>query len=88
MKIFYDSEVDALYIEFHPVSPGTVEARPFSDEIVANYGPGDKLVGLEILDASLVLGQQERRLVFEIAPVQVVPAYSGALSDQSLIVEA
>jgi uncharacterized protein YuzE len=74
MKIFYDAEVDALYIEFHPVAPGTVEARPFNDEVIANYGPGDKLVGLEILDASYVLGHPERRLVLEIVPTQAVLA--------------
>ncbi len=73
MKIFYDAEVDALYIEFHPVAPGTVEARPFSDGVIANYGPGNKLVGLEILDAGQVLGYPENRLILEIAPAQVVP---------------
>ena len=73
MRIFYDAEVDALYIEFHSVAPGTVEARPLSDEVIANYGPGDKLVGLEILDASQVLGHPESRLILEIAPAQVMP---------------
>lgn len=74
MKIFYDAEVDALYIEFHPLAPGTAEARPLSDDVIANYGPGDKLVGLEILDASLILGHPAHRLVLEIAPAQSVLA--------------
>ena len=68
MKIHYDAEVDALYIEFHPLADGTAEARPLSDELVANYGPDGKLAGLEILDASQVMGQEEGRLVLEIAP--------------------
>ena len=68
MRIHYDAEVDAVYIEFHPLADGTAEARPLSDELVANYGPDGKLAGLEILDASQVLGQAEGRLVFEIAP--------------------
>ncbi len=68
MKIYYDAEVDALYIEFHSLADGTAEARPLNDELIANYGPDGKLAGLEILDAGQVLGQQEGRLVFEIAP--------------------
>ena len=74
MKIHYDAEVDALYIEFHPLVDGTAEARPLSDELIANYGPDGTLAGLEILDASQVLGQREGRLVFEIAPVLVATA--------------
>jgi uncharacterized protein YuzE len=65
MKISYDAEVDALYIEFHTLADGTAEARPLSDELIANYGPDGRL---EILDASQVLGQTEGRLVLEIAP--------------------
>ncbi len=68
MKIYYDAEVDALYIEFHSLADGTAEARPLNDELIANYGPDGKLAGLEIPDAGQVLGQQEGRLVFEIAP--------------------
>jgi len=68
MKIYYDAKVDALYLEFHPLVDGTAEARPLSDELIANYGPDGKLAGLEILDASQVLGQIGGRIVFEIAP--------------------
>ncbi|MFN8459002.1 MAG: DUF2283 domain-containing protein [Anaerolineae bacterium] len=76
MKIYYDAEVDALYIEFHPLADGTAEARPLNDEVIANYGPDGKLAGLEILDASQVLDQKEGRLVFEITPalVSMTPA--------------
>lgn len=56
MKIEYDPEVDALYIEFRPVAPGTADNRPLSEDVTADYGPDGKLVGLEILDASAVLG--------------------------------
>jgi uncharacterized protein YuzE len=68
MKIYYDTEVDALYIEFHQLTDGTAEARSLGDELIANYGPDGRLAGLEILDASQVLGQEAGRLVFEIAP--------------------
>ncbi len=49
MKISYDAEADALYLEFRPVADGTAEARQLSDELIANYGPDGKLAGLEIL---------------------------------------
>lgn len=69
MKIHYDAEVDALYIEFHSLAPGTAENRPLSDEVTANYGPDGRLAGLEILDASVVLGEDLKKLVFEVSPV-------------------
>lgn len=69
MKIHYDAEVDALYIEFHSLTPGTAENRPLSDEVTANYGPDGRLAGLEILDASAVLGEDLKKLVFEVSPV-------------------
>jgi uncharacterized protein YuzE len=74
MKIHYDTEVDALYIEFHPLPDGTAEARSLTEDVIANYGPDGKLAGLEILDASEVLGQAEGRLVFEIVPGSPVSA--------------
>ncbi len=69
MKIRYDAEVDALYIEFCPLSPGTAENRQLSEEVTANYAPDGKLAGLEILDASVVLGENLKKLVFEVSPV-------------------
>jgi uncharacterized protein YuzE len=66
MKIEYDPEVDALYIQFRAVAPGTAEARPISDDVIADYGPDGKLVGLEILDASVVLGDESSRVVVEL----------------------
>lgn len=74
MKISYDAEVDALYIEFRVLAPGTADNRQLTDEVIANYGPDGKLAGLEILDASQVLGRsaQERALVFQVEPVPVL----------------
>ncbi len=69
MKIQYDAEVDALYIEFHPLEPGTAENRPLSEGITANFGPDGKLAGLEILDASATLGKDLKKLVVEVSPV-------------------
>jgi uncharacterized protein YuzE len=55
MKISYDSEIDALYIR---LIEGKQECRTvrLNEEIALNIGQGEKLVGIEILDASEVLG--------------------------------
>ena len=57
MKIRYDAEVDALYIELRPLLPGTAECRELTPDIMADYGSDGKIAGLEILDASQVLGE-------------------------------
>ena len=56
MKISYDPEIDALYIR---LIGGKHECRTvrLNEEIVLNIGPDEKLVGIEILDATEVLGQ-------------------------------
>ena len=71
MKIQYDSEVDALYIEFRHLESGTAENRELSEDVIANYGPDEKLAGLEILNASVVLGEE---LLGKII-VEVIPAH-------------
>lgn len=68
MKIHYDVQVDALYIEFRPLAPGTADSHSLSEDVIANYGRDGKLAGLEILDASFLLGEEMKRLVFEISP--------------------
>ncbi len=69
MRIRYDAEVDALYIELRPLEPGIAECRELTDDITADYGADGKLAGLEILDASEALGDDERKVVLELAPV-------------------
>jgi len=56
MKITYDPEVDAVYIR---LIEGECECRTLrlNDEIALNIGPGETLVGIEILDAKEVLGK-------------------------------
>jgi len=55
MKISYDSEVDALYIR---LVEGKHECRTLqlTDEITLNIGENELLVGIEVLDATQVLG--------------------------------
>ena len=58
MRISYDSEVDALYIR---LVEGDQQCRTLrlNEEIALNIGPGEVLVGIEILDAKQVLGKGE-----------------------------
>ena len=55
MKISYDPEADALYIK---LIEGRQECRTLrlNEEVALDFGPGEALVGIEILDASQVLG--------------------------------
>jgi len=68
MKMTYDPEVDALYLEFQQLEPGRASTRQLTDEIIADYAPDGRLVGLEILDARRILAQTQGRMVFEIEP--------------------
>ena len=56
MKFHYDPNVDAIYLEFRPLEPGTAECRETGPDVTADFGPDGKLAGLEILDASQVYG--------------------------------
>ena len=57
------------YIELRSLEPGTAECREFTPDINADYGPDGRLAGLEILDASVVLGNQAGKVVLELAPM-------------------
>ena len=56
MKITYDPEVDAMYIY---LVEGKHECRTvqLNDDINLDFGAAEMLVGIEILDASRVLGK-------------------------------
>lgn len=69
MRISYDPEVDALYIR---LVEGQHECRTIrlNEEVALNMGPGELLVGIEILDATQVVGQgQSPSVVLENLPV-------------------
>ena len=55
MKITYDPDSDVVYIR---LIDGEHECRTvrLNEEIALNVGEGEKLVGIEILDAKEVLG--------------------------------
>lgn len=65
MKISYDSETDALYIR---LIEGKHQCRTIrlSEEVALNIGSDERLVGIEILDASEALGHVDvPRVVLE-----------------------
>lgn len=66
MKISYDPKADALYIQLRPVTPGTAENRPVTDDVTFDYAPDGKLAGIEVLDASTLLGENLDRVTFEV----------------------
>jgi uncharacterized protein YuzE len=67
MKITYDAEVDALYIQLQEIKPGMVENRDLGKGVVADFGPDGLLAGIEIMDASRILGRE--KVLVELSPV-------------------
>lgn len=57
MKISYDKKIDAMYIYLTSKRRSIIETKELDDGWIADYA-GDELVGLEILDASKVLGSK------------------------------
>ena len=55
MRISYDDEIDALYIRLI-ADPQECRTVRLNDEIALNIGPGETLVGIEILDAKQLVG--------------------------------
>lgn len=51
MKIKYDPEVDAAYILFKEDITQVTTIR-ITEDIAIDFGPHEKIVGIEILDAS------------------------------------
>ena len=64
MRITYDAEVDALYIQFLET---TVTTKQLAEGIAADYDAAGRLAGLEILDASKRFGDPQvlRRVTLE-----------------------
>jgi uncharacterized protein YuzE len=51
MTIHYDSKTDLLYLRLDP-SKQEVVNKQVTEDITLDMGAGDKIVGIEILDAS------------------------------------
>ncbi len=54
MKIYYDDRTDLLYLRFGERKQ-EVENKRVTDDVVLDIGEGGKIIGIEILDASLHL---------------------------------
>ncbi len=69
MKISYDPEIDALYIR---LVEGPHECRTvrLNEDIALNIGEDERLIGIEVLDASSVIGKHDmEKVVVENIPV-------------------
>lgn len=55
MKIRYDPRVDALYIRLVD-EPMECEVIRLNEQVAVNIGPNERVVGIEILDASRLWG--------------------------------
>jgi uncharacterized protein YuzE len=66
MKISYDAQVDALYIQFRQLGPEMAENREISEGVIADFGPDGLLAGLEILDASRVMQNTKQGMQVEL----------------------
>jgi YD repeat-containing protein len=64
MKITYDAEVDALYIQFLET---TVTTEHLAEGIAADYDAEGRLAGIEILDALKRFGNPQtlRQVILE-----------------------
>ncbi|GJQ49740.1 MAG: DUF2283 domain-containing protein [Candidatus Kuenenia stuttgartiensis] len=51
MNIIYNDKTDLLYIRFDDKKQDVINRR-FSDDIVLDIGENNRIVGIEILDAS------------------------------------
>jgi len=51
MRIYYDQESDLLYLRFDERKQ-ELSNRRVSEDVVLDLGAGDRIVGIEILDAS------------------------------------
>jgi uncharacterized protein YuzE len=60
MRITYDPEADAAYI-YLTEKRGQVTTVKVNERAFLDYGEADELVGIEILDASRVMGFDRKR---------------------------
>ena len=66
MKLSYDSEVDAAYIRLEE-GPFEVTTHELSEDVIVNYAPDGRIVGIEILSASkhLFLNKKSPQVILE-----------------------
>ncbi|MFN3560348.1 MAG: DUF2283 domain-containing protein [Chloroherpetonaceae bacterium] len=55
MRVKYDEEADALYIQLVEDAK-VVRTVHLSQDIALDFGPAEKLIGIEVLDAKITIG--------------------------------
>lgn len=79
MKITYDPDVDAMYIQ---LVEGDHQCRTvrLSDEVALDFAEGEVLVGIEVLDASRIVGRGKlpRLAVNNLEIIGAAPRRNGA----------
>ena len=57
MKVEYDKEADATYIYLeYPIKDGSVKkTKELSEDVIIDYDKNEKILGVEILNASKIL---------------------------------
>jgi uncharacterized protein YuzE len=58
MQVTYNSKTDLLYIRLDERKPKVINRR-LSDDVVLDIGRNDRIVGIEILDASKSLNLEK-----------------------------
>ena len=65
MKMLYDKQIDALYIQFKEIIDGSASSMDLSEYVSINYDTDGKIAGIEILDASKYMDNLEGANQFE-----------------------
>ncbi|MDT3738432.1 MAG: DUF2283 domain-containing protein [Candidatus Kapabacteria bacterium] len=65
MKMLYDKQVDALYIQFKQITNGSAMTTDLSESVSINYDREGKIAGIEILDASKIMDNLTELKLFE-----------------------
>ena len=73
MKVTYDPEVDAAYLSFKK-GPVEVTTIRLTEDVAADLGPHEEIVGIEVLDASEHLGFSGQKPEIELENLQVMGA--------------
>ncbi|MEW5900084.1 MAG: DUF2283 domain-containing protein [Acidobacteriota bacterium] len=76
MRVHYDPKVDLLYIRLDEKKQKVINKRIFED-VVLDIGRNNRIVGIEILDASKHMD------VRKIFPVKTEGAYASSASRQT-----
>ena len=70
MRIEYDPERDLLYIYFASPEAKSAETVTITPGVHADFGKDGKLLGIEVIDASEILGREIEFKLPQITPLE------------------